>query len=370
MRAAQWSGRRSVSVVDLPVPVAAADQALVRVAYTGLCGSDLEEYLSGPVVARPPVVLGHEIVGVVAESARDGSGPAVGTPVVVDVVTGCGRCHWCRRHEEGLCPDLVVTGQHVDGGLAEYVVGRASRLVPVPSGLPLQHAALAEPAAVAVRAVRKLGPLLGCRAVVFGGGTIGLLVAQSLAHGGAAEVLVLEPSPARREIAAAVGVRSLWADDEAARAARLASHLPEPGVDVVVECSGATGVAREAIRLVRRGGRVVLLSVPPDDQPFDALDLVVQEKTVRGSAAHMWDEDVAVAVDLLASGALEVGPLISRVVPLESAPSAFESLVDPVQLLVKLLVGVGAAGPDDDPFDHRVGQPLAATGHTGQSGLG
>lgn len=342
MRAARWSAPRVVTIVDLPVPAVRDDEALVRVAWTGLCGSDLEEYLHGPVVIRPPVVLGHEIVGVVAQAARDGSGPAVGTPVVVDVVTGCGTCFWCRRHEEGLCPRLVVTGQHVDGGLAEYVPGRASRLIPIPAGLPLQQAAFAEPAAVAIRAARKLGPLLGRGAVVVGGGTIGLLTAQVLAGAGAAPVVVLEPSAARRDIASTIGVRAVWAADEPARRAALSLIFPERGVDVVVECSGAPGVAREAIRLVRRGGTAVLLGVPSTDEPFDELDLVVQEKTVMGSAAHMWDDDVAIAVEQLASGAIRVEPLISRVVPLGSVPAAFQTLADPAEQIVKLLVHVGS----------------------------
>lgn len=343
MRAARWSGPRTVALVDMQVPVVRDDEALVRVAWAGLCGSDVEEYLHGPIVIRPPVVLGHEIVGVVARAAQDGSGPDAGTPVVVDVVTGCGTCFWCRRHEEGLCPQLVVTGQHVDGGLAEYVPGRASRLIPIPAGLPLQHAVFAEPTAVAVRAVRKLGSLVGRTAVVVGGGTIGLLVAQVLAGAGAADVVVLEPSEARRGIADSIGLRSTWAADESARRAALSPMFPARGVDVVVECSGARGVAREAVRLVRRGGIAVLLGVPTADEPVDQLDLVVQEKTIIGSAAHMWDDDVAVAVDLLASGAVRVGPLVSRVLPLESVPEAFEALADPTESIIKLLVDVGSS---------------------------
>lgn len=338
MRVARWVGAATIRTEDAPVPDPRPDEALVRVAWTGLCGSDLEEYRHGPVVARPGVVLGHEIVGTVSRPASDGSGPAAGSRVVVDVVTGCGRCFWCERHEEGLCPDLVVTGQHVDGGLAEYVVGRAARLIVVPESLPLRHAVLAEPAAVAVRAARKVGAMLGRGAVVVGGGTVGLLVGQVLRHAGADRVTILEPSPARRMVAARLGLDAEWEPDEKARARTVADRFPQRGVDVVLECSGTGGAAREAVRLVRPGGTAVLLGVPAADEPFDGLDLVVKEKTVVGSAAHMWDDDVAVAVGLLASGAIEVEPLISQIVALEDAPQAFELLAGADAGIIKLLV--------------------------------
>src|SRR5215216_4315313 len=154
MRAAVWYGKRRVVLEERLHPVCDPHQALVRVEMCGLCGSDLEEYLDGPVVARPGTVLGHEIVGTVSEVAADGSGPPAGTRVVVDVVNGCGRCRWCRAGEEGLCADLAVTGLHLDGGLAEYVVAPACRLISLPGGMPFSVGALAEPLAVAVRAFR------------------------------------------------------------------------------------------------------------------------------------------------------------------------------------------------------------------------
>ncbi len=338
MTAVRWHGRRDVRVEQVPVPHPAADEALVEVAFAGLCGSDLEEYLEGPVVVPGPVTLGHEIVGTVVAPAADGSGPPAGTVVVVDVVTGCGVCFWCRQHQEGQCPRLRVTGLHIDGGLAQYVTGRADRLVPVPAGLGPADAALTEPTAVAVRAVRKLGAVRGHSALVVGGGTIGLLIAQVLRHSGAEPVLVVEPSRARRGVADRLGLTSVWADSEPLRAAALAPHLPDRGIDVVVECSGADGAARGAVRAVRPGGTVLLLSVTPTDQALDLTDAVLGEKTMIGSAAHMWDEDVAPAVDLIAAGAVQVAPLVTHTVPLGDGSAAFALLADPSKEAIKVLV--------------------------------
>jgi (R,R)-butanediol dehydrogenase / meso-butanediol dehydrogenase / diacetyl reductase len=338
VKCARWYGTKVVRVEEAPLPLAKDDEAVVRVLWTGLCGSDLEEYLHGPVVAHPPVVLGHEIVGVVEVSARDGSGPREGTHVVVDVVTGCGRCYWCQRHEEGLCPELTVTGQHIDGGLAEYVVGRANRLVVVPDGVDVRHAALAEPAAVAVRAVRRLGSVLGRSAVVVGGGTVGILVAQLLAHSGASHVILLEPARWRREVARALALRAEWAPSVASRRTLAARLLPERGADLVIECAGVADAVRESIHLARPGGTIVLLGVPIDDAVVDVRDIVLSEKQVRGSAAHMWDDDVQTAVGYLASGVLQVAPLITHEVCLDEAPLAFEQLAEGSQPVFKLLV--------------------------------
>lgn len=343
MTAARWHGPRDVRLERVPVPAPGPAEALVAVEYVGLCGSDVEEYVAGPVVARPPVTLGHEIVGRVARAAADGSGPAAGTRVVVDVVTGCGTCHWCRRHDEGLCPDLVVTGQHVDGGLARYVLGRAERLVEVPAGLDARRAALAEPVSVAVRAVRKAGSVLGARVAVLGGGALGLLVAQVARAAGAGDVAVVEPDDGRRALAARWGFGALWAPAAAERAALVRDALPEPGPDVVLECSGRSGVAAEAVALCRPGGLAVLVGVQPRPEPLDVLDVVLREKRVVGTAAHLWDDDVAVAVRLLARGAVDVAPLVGAVLPLARAADAFERAAGGRDL--RLLVAVDGEDP-------------------------
>lgn len=343
MRAARWIARHRVEVQDVPLPLPRPDEALVRVRWVGLCGSDAEEYLQGPVQIAGPVTLGHEIVGIVAEAAADGSGPDVGTPVVVDVVTGCGTCYWCLRHEEGLCPDLSVIGQHVDGGLAEYVTGRADRLIPVPEGMELHHAVLAEPLSVAVRAVRKAGPLQGVRVVVVGGGTVGMLTAQVACASGAERVVVIEPEQTRRDIVADFGCVPLWGSTPAERAEGIAAEFPGRGVDVVFECSGRPGMAREAAQLVRRGGTAILLGILAEDEPLDLLDLVLGEKAVFGSAAHMWDDDVSVAVGLLASGSVDVGRMVTHTYPLARVKEAFAVLADPGVMTTKLLVEVSTA---------------------------
>lgn len=345
MRAARWHARGDVRVEDVPEPAPSAGEAVVAVAWCGICGTDLEEYLDGPVGIpvdaphplsgrRAPIVLGHEVVGTIVQPAADGSGPPAGARVVPDVVVGCGSCWWCRRHQEGLCERLAVRGLQADGGLAERMAATASTCVQVPDELPLDHAALAEPTAVAVRAVRKLPAPVGARALVLGAGTVGLLVAQVLRRAGARHVAVVDPDPRRLDLARALGVDETGAPGE----------LDGIWADAVVECAGAPGLAAEAVRRTRAGGTTVLVGFHPGPAAVDLVDLVLGEKHVVGSAAHLWDEDVAVAVDLLARGHVDVRPLITHRIELaDVVAGGLTRLADRDDGALKILVTPGAA---------------------------
>lgn len=324
MLAARWHGRGDVRVEEVPRPVPGPGQVLVEVSLTGLCGTDVEEYREGPVsvpVGAPhplsgraaPITLGHEVVGVVAESP--GGLLPIGTTVIPDVVVGCGRCWWCRRHDEGQCPQLAVRGLQDDGGLARYMLAAAATCVRVPDTVPAEVAVFAEPAAVAVRALRKAGDLTGAVVCVLGAGTIGQLVAQAATNGPAAAVVVCDPDPARRRTAGEAGCTTTDPDHAAEAVGALTGGR---GADVVVECSGARTAPGAAVGLSRGGGRIVLVGFRSGDLALPWLDVVIGERTLVGSAAHVWDEDVTAAVRLLDRGLLDPRPLPRTVVPLSA----------------------------------------------------
>ena len=323
MRATRWHGRGDIRVENVPRPEPAPDEALVRVLWCGICGTDLEEYREGPVTipltphptrgSAAPIILGHEIVGVIESAAADGSGPAAGIVVVPDVVVGCGHCWWCRRHEEGLCANLSVRGQTEDGGLAEFMVALGSSMLVVPDGMDPSDAALVEPASVAVRALRKLPELTGARLLVIGAGTIGQLVVRTGFALGASEIVVVDPRAGRRTLAARHGAAGV------ASAAELVPLLPEAtqGFDGVIESSGAPGSLEDALEAVRRGGTVVALGIRPGTEALTVTNLVLGERRLIGSAAHLWDEDSRTALDLIATGRLPVRDLVTHRVPLD-----------------------------------------------------
>jgi 2-desacetyl-2-hydroxyethyl bacteriochlorophyllide A dehydrogenase len=321
MNAARWYGPGDIRVEEMDTPRPAPGQTLIRVDSTGICGTDLEEFAIGPVSIAAPgggspsgLVLGHEVIGTVVECP--GGEWTDGTRVVPDVVVGCGGCWWCKRHQEGLCPDMTVRGMHLHGGLAQYMLADAGTCVPLPDSVPDAAAVFAEPLAVATRALDKAGALAGAHVCVTGAGSIGLLVTQVALLRGAVDVIASDVvdrkvALARRCGATAVGPVDLHDAVYAATGGR--------GADVVVECSGRPDVAAQSINLVRRGGTVVLVGFQPGHVGFPLLDLVLKELRILGSAAHLWDVDVAAAVALLRSGAIQTAPLLTDVVALGDA---------------------------------------------------
>ena len=346
MQAARWHGRGDVRVERIPLPVPAPNELLVKVVHCGICGTDLEEFREGPLTVpttphpvsgrSAPLTLGHEVVGVVARAASDGTGPREGTLIVPDVVDGCGRCWWCQRHEPGLCPALVVRGQQTDGGLAEYMTARAESCVVVPAGVPSQWAALAEPTSVAVRAIRH-AQVMGARVAVIGAGTIGQLIAQTLMRAaGARDVLVVDPDLVRLELTRRLAGVRVATPDEAPEAF---ASAPSPGFDVIFECTGRPGQLGQAMQRVRAGGTVVAVGLRPGSEEISVPGLVLSEKRVVGTAAHVWDTDVADAVALIADGRIDVEDLVTHRVPLvDLVDRGFGALEDRSSSAVKVLI--------------------------------
>jgi (R,R)-butanediol dehydrogenase/meso-butanediol dehydrogenase/diacetyl reductase len=347
MLAARWFGRRDVRVEQVP-ELGAPPQgwARLRVESCGICGTDLEEYESGPVLipVQPhpltgqaaPLIIGHEVAGVVEEA-----GPHVtlepGTRVAVDGNRYCGHCRWCRRAEYQLC---VVSGQlglHADGGLAEHMLAPAFMCIPYGAHTAADHAALAEPLAVAVRAVRRAELELNATVAVLGAGSIGLLVVQVARAAGAGTVLAVERHPHRRALALKLGADAAVAPEQAAEAAMdLTSGV---GADAVIEAAGTPAAAAAAVQLARRGGTTVLLGVADGTAPLDILDFLIGEKRIVASLSHVYNTDFTTAVSLIDRNALQLEPLITdRIGLTEVVMAGFEALIDAPSAHLKVMV--------------------------------
>ena len=327
-----------------------ADEALVEVAYCGICGTDVHEYRDGPVMIRrgahpltgvsPPMTLGHEFSGRVAALGAPTAGVAVGDRVTVDPCWWCGECFWCRRGDYHICRLGGAVGLASHGALAPLVIVPRSGLVRLPDDVDDRTGALVEPLAVGVHAVRRSGLRAGDRAVITGFGPIGAAVLVAARAAGAATVTVLEPLPGRRDLALALGATDAidpFADD--ARREVFVRH-GRVGPDVVFDCSGVPALLADSVGLVRRGGTVVACGVNHGHAELEVNGIVLYERTVMGSLGY--NHDLARVVDLLAGGRLMIDGFVTAVVPLDDAvDGAFGALVNDPGAHLKVLIEVG-----------------------------
>ncbi|MFE6943695.1 L-idonate 5-dehydrogenase [Streptomyces chartreusis] len=321
-------GRDDLRVEELPVPLPGPGQALVAVRYGGVCGSDLHYWRHGGVGdfrLREPMLLGHEVVGTVVAYGDGASGPLAGTAVAVHPATPCGRCPECVDGRRNVCRDTRYLGSaarfpHVQGGFAARVVVPADQLRPLPAGLDLRRAALAEPLSVALHAVRRAGDVAGRHVLVTGAGPIGCLVVAAAKAAGATSVTVTDLLPAALEYARAAGADTVVRADEPDDAGWPAE------VDVAIEASGVAAGLDTCLRLVRRGGVVVQLGMlPPGQSPFAGNLVVSREIELRG--AFRFDTEFDAALELLAVEGSFDG-LVSAVVPVRRAEEAFALAAD------------------------------------------
>ncbi|MFK4851615.1 alcohol dehydrogenase catalytic domain-containing protein [Microbacterium sp. ZW T6_19] len=316
-------------VEDAGAPMPAADEAVVQIAYGGICGSDLHYWrhgAAGASILREPMILGHEVSGVVAVAAADGSGPAVGTPVAVHPLTphGDGVTPW-PADRPNLAPASSYLGSalhlpHTQGAFARHVAVPARMLHEVPASLGLRVAALAEPAAVAWHGLARAGDVEGRSVAVIGAGPIGQLVASVARRAGASVVTVTDLHEKPRRIAEARGIRSLDARD--------ADAIASLNADVVVESSGTEPGLSAAISAAVRGGTVVMLGLQRAGAVAVPLSTAItRELTLTGSFRFAAEFDDVIAA--LADGSLDVTGIVSEVRPAADALAAFALAADP-----------------------------------------
>src|SRR5438105_4956138 len=217
MRAVRWHARGDVRVDDVPPPPAPADDEIqLRIRWCGICGTDVEEYRGGPhfiptrephplTGARAPLTLGHEFSGTVVAVGARVSQFREGDLVAADTLIPCNTCRWCQAHLPMLCDQLAALGLMADGGLAELCNAPAATCLPVPASVPADAAALAETAAVSIRAVGRGRIQRGDSVAVVGAGPVGLMALQASRARGASHVVVIDPLAERRSLALALG---------------------------------------------------------------------------------------------------------------------------------------------------------------------
>ncbi len=326
---------------DVPEPCPAPDEVLVRVQACGICGSDVHG-MDGSTGRRiPPIIMGHEAAGIIAQVGSAVKGWQPGDRVTFDSTISCGRCHYCAQGQVNLCEHRRVLGVSCaefrqDGALAEFVAVPQHIVYRLPEGLAFHLAAMVEPVSIAVHAVRRAGARLGHTAVVVGAGMIGLLVVQALRAAGCRRVWAVEPDPDRRELALRLGADDAFSPNQPDVLAEIQRQTQGRGADLAVEAVGIPGTVSMAIALVRKGGTVSLVGNLSPQVEWPLQSVVTRELTLSGSCAS--SGEYPVCLDLMAQGTIQVEPLVSAVVPLAEAPGWFERLYRREAGLMKVIV--------------------------------
>jgi L-iditol 2-dehydrogenase len=323
MRAVRLDDVGQLFVREIEKPVPAPDEILVRVEACGICGTDRHLYL-GEFPSRPPVTIGHEFSGIVEAVGSAVTDFRTGMRVTGDPNIACGRCGQCRQGKVNLCEKLQAIGIHRDGGFADYVVIPQNQAFALPLDLDPLHGAFCEPLACCLHGVDLAEIKTGDSVVVLGGGVIGLLVIQLARLAGASRVVLVTRHPEKRALAERLGATATL--DPTGRdpiaAIRDDDGLLPGGADVVIECAGVRETIEQSTRMARNGGTAVILGVMPQGVKieFEPFDILFRELKVVGSFLNPFTH--ARAADLIASGAIEIAPLISRTISLDEAPDA------------------------------------------------
>ena len=293
----------------------------LKVASCGVCGSDLHTYRNRNGIAGG--TPGHEVAGFV-DSAHALS---AGSLVALEPIDSCGHCSFCVGGHYNRCADLTLMGEEHPGGMAEYVDAPASRVHVLPADMDVGVAALTEPLAVGVRAVRLAGMDLGARVAVLGGGTIGLMTTIAARAAGAASIHVTARHPQQAELAKALGADETFSDIEAMHAA-----VGDRAYHVVFETvGGLSHTISEAVRVATAGGVIVMLGVFDADTPVPGLEFMMKELTLVGSSCYAFDSDrsdFAIAAAMLPGLGASLEPVVTHRFALDEVARAFATAMD------------------------------------------
>lgn len=330
-----------LEVADIPSPELGGGDVLVRVSACGICGSDVHG-MDGSTGRRiPPIVMGHEAAGVIAETGRDVKGWKTGDRVTFDSTVSCGHCQFCRKGDINLCDNRQVLGVSCGdyrryGAFAEYVSVPQNILYRLPGNLAFEHAAMIEAVSIAVHAVNLTPRSLGDTAVVVGSGMIGQLTIQAAKVAGFGKVFAVDVDDAKLRMAAAAGADAVFNSKTSDAAAGIREATNGLGADAALEAVGATDPIKTAIASVRKGGCVTLIGNITPSIEISLQSVVTRQIRLQGSCASAGEYPACIA--LLSSGAIRVDSMISARTSLDDAPGWFDRLYKHEPNLMKVIV--------------------------------
>lgn len=319
---------------DRSAPSAGPGDVLITLSTTGICGTDLSIY-SGKITVRHPLIMGHEMCGRVA-AAPDAFTSTANARVVIDPAVCCGTCFWCSKGQTNLCPNGALLGRDRDGGFTEQIAVPAANVYEVPDAISDSAAPLLQVLAVCIHGQRNAPISPGDSVLIIGLGVSGLLHLQVARSRGAGTLIGITRSASKRAVAERLGADLTLDPSDPDLKAKVADVTEGRGPDVIIDCAGQVETLASAIDLVRPGGQVVLFgTITADRGALPFYSLYLKELTVTNPRSAK-PEDFPAAIELAASGRVQLEPLITNTFPLEGAQEAIEMTKNSATLKVIL----------------------------------
>jgi len=337
MKAAVYKGINEVEINEIGTPILKSKEALIRVGYAGICGTDIHIFRGMHPRASAPLVMGHEFSGIVEEIGINNNDIKKGDRVVVNPLISCGNCFPCKEGHFHICPNLNLIGIDQNGGFAEYCHVDSGKLFKIPDSLGMDLAALMEPVAVAVHAVRKSKLSLGDKVAVVGGGPIGQLISQICKLNGASSVVMLEINPERINFAKKFGIMTGTSLKESMK--KVKDVTKGKGADIVYEAVGIQATYDYVTDLVKAGGKIVSVGAASKPIALNFWKIYFEELNIIG--IHVYEpEDIKIAIEILDNYPKIFQPFITKIIRLKDLQKELMKLADGISDSMKVLVNM------------------------------
>lgn len=338
MKAFQVSAPLDYRITEVDAPQAASGEVLVRVAFAGICGSDMHIIHGDNAFVRFPRITGHEFAGRIEAVSEGTEGVAVGDAVCIDPVISCGECYPCRIGRPNVCTSLEVIGVHRNGGFEEHVAVPAANVYHLPKGLGLDAAALVEPYSIAANVLDRMQPQPGDRLLIFGAGVIGLTILQMARALGIEDITVSDVIDTRLETARELGATRTVNGAEEDLEAVMAELTGGEGVPLLADAACVPALLPQMLRIASPAGRIGLLGFNPHPSDLVQLEVIKKELTLVGSRLN--NRKFPEVLELMASGRLDPMALVSHRLPIEEMPGAIDLLDHHPERARKVLIQI------------------------------
>jgi 2-desacetyl-2-hydroxyethyl bacteriochlorophyllide A dehydrogenase len=328
MKALVYYGPRDLRYVEVETPKPKKSEVLVRVKSVSICGSDLAGYKGGSAMRKPPLIMGHEFSGQIAELGEGVAGLKAGARVGVVTNLYCGHCQDCRDGLDNVCDNRFIIGTTMkagsyNGAMADYVVAPAEKIMSLPDNVSFAECALVEPLSISLRATKHAGDLKGKTAAVFGTGPIGLMGVMCLKAFGAKRVIAIDILENRLKMALQCGATDAInsKDDVLAITRKMTDGI---GIDVVFDAAGVAATVNTGIEIARNGGKLLMVGMASPTFEIEYKHAVCKELKLLGS--YMYTSEMREGLQMISDGKMNVKQIITSTYPMAEGPRIFEEL--------------------------------------------